>query len=316
MVSVRRTRIRQLAEAGSRPARLALDLIESPDRLLSATQLGVTPRQPRFGLGCGEHALRPLSRPLLALLPVVPTAGAVHVLSFGVRLLPHHVPSTWCWGRSSPKHLALARAESLALAIAPPVAALRPAPSRFFVTLVQRSAAAVSRLVGLHAPGGQGRPTPPTSSSTFFAAIALPGRAGRQQREMLRRAIDFYDLTAREVMVPRKDLVSLSDAASLDQVLDCLVRTRHTPPAHLRRLARELGGRPACQGLLGLHPAGAALAAARPARPAVPYEIVHARAGVRAGDEKSSSNCSGSFQQRRQQMAAVVGRIRHCGGRG
>src|SRR5579859_5209825 len=42
LVSVRRSRLRQLAEQGSVTARAALDLLANPGRLLSVTQVGVT----------------------------------------------------------------------------------------------------------------------------------------------------------------------------------------------------------------------------------------------------------------------------------
>lgn len=301
LVSVRRTRVRQLAEAGSRPARLALDLIESPDRLLSATQLGVTLASLALGWAAESTLYGPLAA-LLALLPVVPTAGAVHVLSFGVAFFLitflHMV-----LGEVVPKHLALARAERLALAVAPPLQLFARA-SRFFVTLVQRSAAAVSRMVGLHAPEAQAAYSA-DELKHVFAAIALPGRAGRQQREMLRRAIDFYDLTAREVMVPRKDLVSLADSASLDQVLDCLVRTRHT------RLPIYAGSPENLVGVLHAKDFWAFIQQVRRwqllDRPAPPF---HLKSFMRelefVPETKELFELLREFQQRRRQMAAVV----------
>ena len=45
---------------------------------------------------------------------------------------------------------------------------------------------------------------------------------------MLHQVIDFFDLTVREVMVPRQEMVALSVDASLDQVIDCITRRRHT----------------------------------------------------------------------------------------
>src|ERR1700690_3271397 len=42
LVSVRVSRLKELAEQGSASARVALDLLANPSRLLSTTQLGVT----------------------------------------------------------------------------------------------------------------------------------------------------------------------------------------------------------------------------------------------------------------------------------
>ncbi len=62
LVSVRETRLRQLAEAGNRSAKSALGLLASPDRMLSATQLGVTLAS--LGLGwAGESTVFDWSSP-------------------------------------------------------------------------------------------------------------------------------------------------------------------------------------------------------------------------------------------------------------
>jgi len=56
LVSVRRSRLRQLAEQGSVAARAALGLLANPPRLLSVTQVGVTLAS--LGLGwAGEDTL-------------------------------------------------------------------------------------------------------------------------------------------------------------------------------------------------------------------------------------------------------------------
>ena len=224
LVSVRKTRLRQLAESGSRPARLALDLVESPGRMLSATQLGVTLASLALGWA-GESTLYGPLDSLIGRLPFVPGDGVVHVLAFGLAFLCitflHMV-----LGEVVPKNLAIVRAERLALAMAPPLE-LFARTTGLFVSLVKGSAAGISRMIGLRSPGVK------VSYSAdelkhVFAAVALPGRVGEQQRELLARAIDFYDLTVREIMVPRKDVVSLPTDASFDQIVDCLVRRRHS----------------------------------------------------------------------------------------
>lgn len=224
LVSVRKTRLRQLAEGGGRPARLALDLAEAPGRMLSATQLGVTLAS--LGLGwASESTLYGPLESLLARLPFAPSEGLMHVLSFGIAFLCitflHMV-----LGEVVPKNLALVRAERLALAVAPPLQ-LFAEVTGFFVSLVKGSAWGISRMLGFGTP---------EASASFsadelkhvFAAIELPGKAGGRQRELLERAIDFCDLTVREVMVPRKDLVVLPADAAFDRVVDCFVRHRHS----------------------------------------------------------------------------------------
>src|SRR5580700_6306706 len=69
LVSVRRSRLTQLAEEGSASARAALGLLANPGRLLSVTQVGVT----LASLGLGWAGEDTLYRILVALLNPVMT---------------------------------------------------------------------------------------------------------------------------------------------------------------------------------------------------------------------------------------------------
>lgn len=117
LVSVRHTRMRELAERGDRRARMVLELIASPDRMLSATQLGVTLAS--LGLGwAGESTVYRLLRPAFDRLPFALSEGAGHLLAFTFAFLTitflHMV-----LGEVAPKNLAIERSDRLALAAAP-----------------------------------------------------------------------------------------------------------------------------------------------------------------------------------------------------
>lgn len=224
LVSVRETRLRQLAEAGNRSAKSALGLLASPDRMLSATQLGVTLAS--LGLGwAGESTVFRLVEPLLGRLLPPGLEQAGHVISFLLAFLGityfHMV-----LGEVVPKNLALERSERLALAVAPPLELF----ARFtgvFVSIVKGTAASLSRLLGLKLDSDDDGYT----AEELKLIVSVSGREGehaQRQQEMLHRAIDFYDVTVREVMTPRQEMVALPLDAALDQVIDCLARKRHS----------------------------------------------------------------------------------------
>jgi CBS domain containing-hemolysin-like protein len=86
LISVRKSRLRTLAEEGQAGAQAALNLLANPSRLLSLTQAGVTLAS--LGLGwAGENTvyelLQSLGRPLL--LPRWEPLW--HVVSFGIAFL-------------------------------------------------------------------------------------------------------------------------------------------------------------------------------------------------------------------------------------
>jgi CBS domain containing-hemolysin-like protein len=224
LVSVRETRMRELAQGGDHRARTVLDLLAKPDRMLSATQLGVTLAS--LGLGwAGESTvysvLEPLFRPLItpgteAYARIVSFALAFTLITFLHMVL----------GEVVPKNLALERTERLALMIAGPMNLFTRMTS-FFVSLVEGTSRRISRVLGLKMNlGGKGY-----TAEELKLVVSLSKKEGalaHRQDDMLHRVIDFYDLGVREVMVPRQEMVSLPMSATFDQVVECIVRQHHS----------------------------------------------------------------------------------------
>ncbi len=129
-------------------------------------------------------------------------------------------------GEVVPKNLALERSERLALAVAPPLELF----ARFtgvFVSIVKGTAASLSRMLGLKLSNEEDGYT----AEELKLIVSVSGKEGehaQRQQEMLHRVIDFFDVTVREVMTPRQEMVALPIDAALDQVIDCLARKRHS----------------------------------------------------------------------------------------
>ncbi len=224
LVSVRHTRMRQLAETGDLRAKAVLALRENPDRLLSALQLGVT----LASLGLGWAGEDTVYRIVVALLPPLQfphSQQILHVLAFtvafGIITFLHMTI-----GEVAPKNLALERTERLALAVAPAVEWF-VRTTQFFVRVVENAAASLARILGLKgAPAGAAHSV--EELKLIVSASRRSGELGASQEDMLHCVIDFYDLTVRQVMVPRNEVVSLPADASLDRVLRCLVEHRYS----------------------------------------------------------------------------------------
>ena len=71
VVSARPTRLRQMAEKGSRGAQIAMDLAESPGRFLATIQIGIT----MVGVGAGAFGEATLARELEPALVVAVALG-------------------------------------------------------------------------------------------------------------------------------------------------------------------------------------------------------------------------------------------------
>jgi putative hemolysin len=215
LLSTRRSRLRQLAEGGNVGAQAAMSLLENPSRLLSVVQVGVTLAS--LGLGwAGEETI--FSIIYLWMHPLVTPAttnilhGFAFALSFIVMSYAHVVI-----GEVVPKNLGIEKADKLAVIVSPALLVFYRV-SEPFVALIEKSASFVSRLLGLSGKehgGGH-------SAEELRYIIRSSGSEGflhNFEQEVLQRVLDLSEYSAREIMVPRTSMVSVSIDATLDQVL-------------------------------------------------------------------------------------------------
>ena len=221
LVSVRRSRLHELAEEGSAPARAALGLLANPGRLLSVTQVGVT----LASLGLGWAGEDTLYRMLLALFhpAVTPrTAAWLHGAGFTLAFLAIgfvHVVI----GEVVPKNLALEKADRLALLMAPALLVFLRI-SAPFVFVIERSAAVLSRALGLrggHSGGGHS----PEELSLIVESSRHEGHLEGFEEDAIQKLLELRDINTREIMMPRIDIVSVPVDASLDELLR--ITTQH-----------------------------------------------------------------------------------------
>jgi putative hemolysin len=214
LVSVRRSRLKQLAEQGNLAARAALDLLANPERLLSVTQVGVTLAS--LGLGwAGEDSLYQMFRdafqPLITPHSEPLWRGGCFALAF-LAISYFHVVI----GEVVPKNLALEKADRLALLVAP-VLRLFYTISAPFVVVVENSASIISRWMGLSGHGAGGHST--EELKFIVESSRREGHLEGFEEDAIQKLLDLRNVTAREVMTPRLDIVSVSVDANLDELL-------------------------------------------------------------------------------------------------
>lgn len=215
LVSVRKSRLRTLAAEGQVGAQAALNLLANPARLLSVTQAGVTVAS--LGLGwAGENSVYHLF--LLLFNPWLTPALTpwLHALSFSLAFLlisyAHVV-----LGEVVPKNLAIEKADRLAILVAPALLVFDRISSPF-VFFAEKSAAALSRWIGLrgsHTGGGHSA----EELKFIVSSSRREGHLHRFEEDAIQALLELQNYYAREIMVPRNAVVSVSVDASLDQVL-------------------------------------------------------------------------------------------------
>jgi CBS domain containing-hemolysin-like protein len=224
LLSVRHSRLRQMAEEGHAGAQAALNLLSNPGRLLSVTQFGVTLAS--LGLGwAGEDTVYGILVNLFHPLITPFTAKFLHALSFGLSFLIisyFHV----VLGEVVPKNLAIAKADRAAALTAPPLLVFYRL-STAFVVVIERSAAAITRALGITTAGHGGVHTAEELKLIVSSSRGL-GYLPEAEEDMIHRVLDLSAISVREIMVPRNDIVSIGADATLDEVLRVLINAQHS----------------------------------------------------------------------------------------
>lgn len=224
LISVRHSRLRQMAEEGHAGAQAALNLLSNPGRLLSVTQFGVTLAS--LGLGwAGEDTLygilvnwlHPISTPF--------TVNFLHALSFGLSFLIisyFHV----VLGEVVPKNLAISEADRAAALTAPPLLVFYRL-SIAFVVVIERSAAAITRALHVK-PGYHARVHTSDELKLIVTSSRGLGYLPEAEEDMIHRVLDLGAISVREIMVPRNGMVSIAADATLDEVLHTMIEAQHS----------------------------------------------------------------------------------------
>lgn len=214
LVTVRRTRVRELADEGSRTARAVVRITSDPPHFIAAMQLGVTLTSLAIG-AIGEKVLSDLLEPWLATFLAV-------LLAFFVITFMHVVV-----GELVPKGLALSYTERIALGVSTPVRVF------FFVFkpliwLLQRSSEVAQRAIGVDPTLIEGEAHSEAELKMLLEASTARGEIEQDEREMLYKVFDFADTEASDVMVPRPDVVGISVEMPPEEALRAVLDSPYT----------------------------------------------------------------------------------------
>jgi putative hemolysin len=224
LISVRQSRLRELAEQGQAGAQVALTLLSNPGRLLSVTQVGVTLAS--LGLGwAGEDTLYTLFRSALQPLHLYASAVLLHGAAFAIAFLLISYAHVIV-GEVVPKNLAIQNADRLAVLAAPALLVFYRL-SQPFVVVIERSSALILRLLrrgGGHERGGH----TPEELKYIIQSSRHEGHLQQFEQDAIQRLIELSDYSAREIMTPRHNIVSLSIDADLDSVLSVMAEHKYT----------------------------------------------------------------------------------------
>jgi len=221
LVRVRRTRIEQLADEGSRGARRVERLVAQPGRFLAVIQIGVTFVGFLSAAFAGVSIVDDLGRTLATVPVFAPQAEliALLVVTSLVSLF------TIVFGELVPKAIALAHAERLALIFAVPIDLIGRLLGPL-VWLLTSVTSAITRVLGI-SESTQERVT----AEELMILIERGSEQGiieAEEQQMIGAVLELGQQRVHEVMVPRIDIAALPVSATLDEAVATIVREGHS----------------------------------------------------------------------------------------
>jgi CBS domain containing-hemolysin-like protein len=223
LVKVRPTQIEPLAAEGQRRATLVRHMIRHLDAYLSATQLGITLAS--LGLGwIGEPAFAWIIHPLVA--PFVGNnSHLLHSISVTVSFLVITILHI-VLGEQAPKTIAIRKAEGASLLVALPLflfyKVTYPA-----IWLLNHAANGLLKLIGI-APANEGEMAHDEEELRLLLSSGNSAQLSLQKRELLDNVFELSHRMARQIMLPRQDVVYLSTTRTLAENLRLARRSGHT----------------------------------------------------------------------------------------
>ncbi len=239
LVGARRTRLEEMAEAGDGKATLALKAVQSLDRYVSATQLGITLAS--LGLGMiGEPALAGLLERFFRALPPDIAAVATHTVAVAIAfslISTLHI----VLGELVPKSLAIRFPEDVSRWVTAPLigfAWVMHGP----IHVLNGTANRLLRLGGVAPVDGHERLHSSDEIRMLVEQSGEGGSLGKEPARLLEGVFEFSEKTAEEVMTPRTEMSALEADFTVEAAADeVAVAGRSRYPVYTESLDEIVG---------------------------------------------------------------------------
>jgi len=223
IVKIRPSRVEQLMREGRRGAAAVQKMIGHLDGYLSACQLGITITA--LGLGwLGEPTFDRLLHPLLAKMSIPEEAAEPlsFLAAFLIVTFLHVV-----LGELAPKTVAIQKAEKVTLLFAPVIVQFYKLMYPL-IWLLNGSANRLIRLFGLKPVKEHAEAHSEEELRIILSESYKSGHINKTEYGYVNRIFAFDELLAREIMVPRTDMVCLSMDNSFEENLKIIREEQYT----------------------------------------------------------------------------------------
>lgn len=224
IVKVRYSQIELRAKSGNQMAKVAQNILNNLDSYLSATQLGIT----LASLGLGWIGEPVVSKILIAIFHAmgldVPDETAHQIalpVAFALITVLHIV-----FGELAPKSIAIRKPEETTLFVSWPMRAFflmfRP-----FIWVLNGLANRILKLVGIQ-PADEHEAHSADELRLLMRQSQASGAIKEDNFQIIQNAFDFSELTAQQVMVPRKNIFALEIDTPREEILNAVLENGYS----------------------------------------------------------------------------------------
>ncbi len=223
IVKIRETRIEQLILEGNKNAETVKKILQNLDGYLSACQLGITITA--LGLGwIGEPTFNRVIEPIISALQLPDTLSRPisFLVVFGIVTFSHVVI-----GELAPKTVAINKAETISLLFAKPL-------HWFYIIafpliwLLNGSARLLVRLFGMKPADTYEKALTEEELRLSLSESYKSGEINQSELQYVNRIFEFDDRLAREIMVPRTEIICVFNTDPLEDNLEILKNAKYT----------------------------------------------------------------------------------------
>ena len=223
MVKVRQSRIDQLVAEGRKGSIAAKQVTTHLDEYLSACQLGITVTALGIGM-VGEETFEFILHPLFEWIGISTnyigafTIGAAFVIATFLHVVV---------GELAPKTIAIQKAERITLMFARPIMIFYKILYPFIWTL-NGSARLLLRLFGMKPANEHEISHTEEELRSLLSESYKSGEINKNELQYVNNVFEFDDRIAREIMVPRTEIIGFEVNATLEEVMTTISEERYT----------------------------------------------------------------------------------------
>ena len=228
LVAVRKSRIEALAAEGDKAAVRLLGMLNNLNAYISATQLGITLSS--LGLGwIGEPAVATLLEPAMPWAAQVTGFMALQapallhtvsfIIAFSTITFLHIV-----FGELAPKTAALELSEKVSFVVAVPLLIFYKI-FYFPIRMLDWAGTKTVRIFGLHPSGEHGSSYTEDEIRQLVRVSQESGHLNQEEQRLIDQVFEFSETTVKEAMVPRTEIVAVSESCTLEELANAFERT-------------------------------------------------------------------------------------------